>query len=158
MEQENKLQPYTDSGNRAGRPKLTMEAQERAIGVLANPAALRRMGSATPLLAIVNERCGDDDNCRIKYREEAKTLGVSVATLKTWADALERLGYFTRALHGPSGVEIRLCPEMWHQGDGTLLADRLKQVAGVVYALQITMNGALNSAACELQRMHGEAA
>lgn len=71
-----------DLGNTGYQHKLAKAAVERAIGVLADPLALKRAGAAVPLLAVVSGCCGDGQSCRLKYSEVAKVLSVSVTTVK----------------------------------------------------------------------------
>ena len=146
-----------DLGNTGLHRRLTIQAEERAIGVLADPVALKQAAAAAPLLAVVNERCGDSDMCRLKYADVATQLGVSVTTLKTWAETLARLGYFTREPCGPAGVDIRLCPERWPSMGATALAATATRIADVLSAVRLTVDNALASAAADVLRA-GEAA
>ena len=160
MKSEQGLQEEcADLGNR-GRPrKLTIQVEERAVGVLADPSALRQLGTAAPLLALVNERCGDGQQCRIKYADVARDLGVSTTTLKAWSESLEKLGYYTRTPCGPAGVDIRLCSDAWPSRDaGTTVMDTLRDIADVLDALRVTLDRALDSAASDVRRVLGVAA
>jgi len=133
---------------------LTVRAEERAIAVLADPLALKQAGAAVPLLAIINIRCGETDRCRLKYADVAKELGVSVTTVKAWAESLVTLGYLTREPCGPSGVDIHLCAERWpDQQSETALATTANRVADIITAVRITVDGALASATTEIRRV-----
>lgn len=143
-----------DLGHTGQRSKLTIKAQERAVTVLADPSVLKRAGPAAPLLAVVNERCGDGDICRLKYADVAKELDVSVTTAKGWAEALEELGYFTRKPCGPAGVDIRLCLKCWPcEGVGTALQATSKRLVDVLGALRLTVDGTLASTITDVQRV-----
>ncbi len=144
---------HPDLGNAGSQHRLTMRAEERAVGVLADPLALKQAGTAVPLLAVVNERCGDGESCRLKYADVAARLDVSVTTVKTWAESLGTLGYFTREACGPAGVEIRLCAERWPGRGGTALVEAVNTVARVIDAVRVTVNRALESATAEVRRV-----
>lgn len=132
---------------------LAGRAQERALGVLAKPLVLKLVGAAVPLLAVINERCGDGDRCRFKYGDVAKELGVSVTTVKAWSESLATLGYFTREACGPTGVEIRLCPERWpSRARSSALVAAVEQATMVLEAVRMTVDRALASAVADLRR------
>lgn len=139
--------------------KLSNRAQERALGVLADPLALKKAGVAVPLLAVVSERCGDGDECRFKYQDLARELGVAPTTLKNWAADLVHLGYFTREACGPSGVIIRLCQERWPSRERSgAFAVKSQHTVEVLNALRVTIDGALAAAAADVRKMGEEAA
>jgi hypothetical protein len=148
-----------DLGNRGADRRLTVEAEKRALAVLADSPALRRIGAAAPLLAVVIERCGDGDGCRLKYAEVANELGASATTVKTWSEALEKLRYYARTPCGPAGVGIRLCLERWpSQGARTALTNAGEQIAAVLDAVRLTVDRALGSAAADVRHTLGEVA
>ena len=132
--------------------RLTALASARVVGVFANPRTLHKAGPAVPLLALVNDRCGDTTACMIKYKDVAEELGVSVTTVKDWAEALSKLGYFTRAACGPSGVAIRLCPERWPIADPDMTT-AVSRVVDVLNALRMTIDGVLVSAISEVRKI-----
>ena len=141
-------------GNSARNLKLSVRAEVRAIGVLADPLVLKQAGAAAPLLAMVNERCGEGNCCRIKYTDVARDLGVSVTTVKTWAETLEHLGFFKREPCGPSGVDLRLDPERWPNcGTGTAMDAVVSRLVNMLDAVQVTIGGALESAKAEVRRV-----
>jgi hypothetical protein len=135
---------------------LPGQAQDRALGVLADPLALKQAGSAAPLLAVVNERCGNGVSCRLRYADIARELDVSVTTIKTWADLLEKLGYFTRQPCGPAGVDIRLSSERWPSRSRFNAVNAMAQRAvAVLDAVRVTVDAALVSAAADVRRAGG---
>lgn len=145
-------------GSRSHGDMLPEQAQDRALGVLADPLALKQAGSAAPLLAVVNERCGKGESCRLRYGEIARELDVSVTTIKTWADSLEKRGFFTRQPCGPAGVDIRLTSERWPSRSRFNAVNAMAQRAGAILdAVCMTVEAALVSAAADVRRAGGVA-
>jgi hypothetical protein len=124
------------------------------VGVLADPGHLVQAGTATAMLAYVNKACGDGEECTIHYAVVAQDLGASVSTVKAWADALDRLGYFTRVPHGRSGVLVRLNPERWPTRDSSQ-DTAVRQAASIISATRTTLNAALDGALAQLQPAGG---
>lgn len=146
-------------GSSALPRKLTLQAQDRALGVLADPVTLQQAGAAVPLLAVVNERCEEQMCCRLKYADVARELVVSVTTVKAWADTLEKLGYFTRKPCGPAGVDIRLRMERWPSRErSNALTAMSQRTVAVLEALRITVDGVLASAVTDVRGVGEETA
>ena len=145
-------------GSNGLQSTLTVESERRALGVLVDPLVLKQVGAAVPLLAVINERCGDGMTCRIKYGDVANWLSVSVTTVKMWAETLAKLGYITREPVGPAGVDIQLCPDRWPTSDGgRVLARAAQHIATVLDAVKLTIDQALTSAVGEIRHI-GEVA
>lgn len=139
-----------DSAHAADAGKLSERARERALGVLADPASLVQAGTATAMLAYVNKACGDQEECTIRYADVAHGLDASVSTVKAWADTLDKLGYFTRAPQGRSGVLVRLNAERWPTRDNTQ-ATAIGRAASIISATRTTLGAALDGALAQLQ-------
>ena len=144
----NKDSPGLGHGSSPGF--LCGHARERALGVLADPVYLVQIGTAAAMLAYVNIHCGDQETCTVRYADAAATLGVSVSTIKAWADALDKLGYFTRTPSGRSGVLIHLNAERW-PGPDRKQDLAIERVTGIVTAARVTINAALDGAVAQLQ-------
>lgn len=92
--------------------------------------------------------------CRLKYADVARKLEVSVTTVKSWAETLERLGYFTRRPCGPAGVEIRLNPERWPaEQKAHAYSVKIRQAEKMIEAIRIVVEGAFASAASSLHEL-----
>lgn len=145
-------------GNSDNAHKLSRHAQERAVWVLGDPLVLKQAGAAAPLLAVVNEKCGERESCRLKYSSVAADLAVSTTTLKSWAALLEQLGFFKRQPCGPAGVDIMLNPARWPSGGtGTALDASVLKLVAVLEAARLTVDGALRSAVTDVQDVRAAA-
>lgn len=116
---------------------------ERLLGLMADMGKIIKLGETLPLLFVLIRKCAGGDACVENYRTLTEECQMSVSTIKTWGNKLERLGFIKKENNGPNGLIFKLNDEVI--GTSDLFEKIDDQISNATEQIQATMVVAQNS-------------